>query len=185
MILLCKHQRKLLTLNIDQQYVQYTPTIFKHTQYSMAIFLTQQRKLFSKLRNGFIFSETTSHMLAVFTDKIVLQCILDILSLWLPSWPSLVALEGVELCLKQHSHFHALKFGFRRYLLTFLKFIISWTPANITHEMKVHKNKKDPSGMSSPNCVWVGSILDQGLTIKLRSVFLLRKGTSSSGHSGL
>ena len=33
--------------------------------------------------------------------------------------------------------------------------------------------------------LWVGSILDQGLTIKLRSVFLLRKGTSSSGHSGL
>ena len=51
--------------------------------------------------------------------------------------------------------------------------------------MKVHENKKNPSRMSSPNCVWVGSILDQGLTIKLRSVFLLRKGTSSSGHSGL
>jgi hypothetical protein len=51
--------------------------------------------------------------------------------------------------------------------------------------MKIRKILQDWDLPIVCGSLWVGSILDQGLTIKLRSVFLLRKGTSSSGHSGL
>ena len=110
----------------------------------------------------------------------VLETFITLVTIWSSNYVGVVkGYKGVKSCLKLHSHFHVSEF------LNDHSFHIMIAHMNQLMKTKVHKNKKAPSKMSSPNCVWVGSILDQGLTIKLRSVFLLRKGTSSSGHSGL